>query len=219
MEALFRQLVDELRAKHDCHTVVLYGSRARGDFGPESDIDVLGIRATGDTIRDARLWNGLFLDAFIQAEASLATIDESMLKLCGARILCQQGAIATDLLARVQALHDQGPPAPEPNEQVLAIWTRKMLGRIKKMDVEGNYRRHWLLYQLLEDYFRLRMLWYRGPKESFAWLKANDQATHDAFVKALEPLATDEDLESLIGLVIRQPVSETESPATASINA
>ena len=77
-----------------------------------------------------------------------------------------------------------------------------MLGRIKKGDVEGNYRRHWLLYQLLDDYFYLRRLWYLGPKESFTWLKTNDPPAYDAFVTALKPAAPDAGIASLVDLVL-----------------
>ena len=40
-------LIRELIGNHGCHTVILYGSMARGDATECSDVDVLGIRETG----------------------------------------------------------------------------------------------------------------------------------------------------------------------------
>jgi len=51
-------LIDELRRVHGVHTLLLYGSRARGDATPESDIDVAGYADVAETTRDARLWHG-----------------------------------------------------------------------------------------------------------------------------------------------------------------
>ena len=47
-------LVDEFRRAHSVHTLILYGSLARGDANPESDIDVVGFADVAATERDAR---------------------------------------------------------------------------------------------------------------------------------------------------------------------
>lgn len=65
----------------------------------------------------------------------------------------------------------------------------------------GNFRRHWLLHDLLECYFKLRDSWYLGPKESFNWLKNNDTQTYAAFNDALKPNADLNQIEQLIKLV------------------
>ncbi len=36
-------IIDELTKIYHCHTIVLYGSRARGDFTETSDYDIAGI--------------------------------------------------------------------------------------------------------------------------------------------------------------------------------
>lgn len=43
-DAVLQFIVDELISLHHCHTIILYGSRARGDFTVTSDYDVAGIR-------------------------------------------------------------------------------------------------------------------------------------------------------------------------------
>jgi hypothetical protein len=73
-----------------------------------------------------------------------------------------------------------------------------MVARIKRGDLEGHYRRAWLLTSLLEDWFLLRTRWYRGPKESLRWLAENEPETHAAFAAALAPGAPIEAIESLV---------------------
>ncbi|MNX77453.1 hypothetical protein D3C86_1089960 [compost metagenome] len=203
MDAMLNLLIDELRDRHACHTVILYGSRARGDHSTHSDYDVLGIRQDGEACRDARPWQGSYLDAFIYPEATFEHLDEGMLRLHGGRILCEQDAMGRKILSRIEALFAAGPAAPAPSEvQTRITWARKMLARIQRQDLEAHYRRHWLLVQLLEDYFYLRRQWYRGPKESFAWLQANDPGTYRHFEAALEPHAAEEALDLLVEQVI-----------------
>ena len=74
-EALKSKLVEELINGHGCHTVILYGSRARGDFTEQSDIDVLGIREHGEAFRIGRPWHGTLLDAWIYSEENLPKIE------------------------------------------------------------------------------------------------------------------------------------------------
>ena len=54
-----------------------------------------------------------------------------------------------------------------------------------------------VLYQLLEDYFGARDLWYLGPKAALAWLAENDAVSSRAFTDALEPGASFETIADL----------------------
>jgi hypothetical protein len=196
-------LVDELRREHGVHTLILYGSRARGEATAESDIDVVGFAEVPATVRDARLWNGMFLDAFVYPTALAQAPDAEMLKLCGGRVLLDEHGLALPLLEQVAALDRQAPsPLPEDHLRMLRVWARKMLVRVRRDDVEAHYRRHWLLQQLLEDYFTLRGERYRGPKMALATLRVEAPATFAAFERALAPGATDEALESLVSCVV-----------------
>jgi hypothetical protein len=192
-------LVDDLRRTHAAHTIVLYGSHAHGDATKESDVDVAGFADVPVTIRDARPWLGWLLDAFIYPTAVAQVPDADMLKLLGGRVLLDERGIAGPLLERLAVLDRQGPPPlPESEARMRRVWARKMLARVRRGDAEAHYRRNWLLYQLLEDYFALRGEWYRGPKRALANLRLNAPATFLAFERALAPGASLETLDALV---------------------
>jgi hypothetical protein len=197
-------LIDELRRVHGVHTVILYGSRALGEATAESDIDVASYADVADATRDARLWNGMFLDAFIYPSTRLGEApDADMLKLCDAQVLLDERGLAGPYLEQVAALEQAGRPAlSEAEQRMRRLWARKMLARLRRGDVEAHYRQHWLLYQLLEDYFALRGEWYRGPKRALADLLSVAPETFVAFERALVPGAPLEALQALADIVV-----------------
>ncbi len=214
-------LVAELVSAHGVHTIILYGSYARGDATPESDIDVAGFADVERTMRDARLWHGTYLDGFVYPTALATAPTPAMVGMCGGRALLDERRLAAPLLARLAAM-DAEPPAPltADDAQMRRVWAQKMLGRIRRGDVDGrglpgtgsaaewrrgsveaNYRRHWLLFQLLEDYFALRGESYRGPKLALAELERRSPATFALFAAALAPDATIEAIAALVTAV------------------
>ena len=164
-EQALAEIVQTLTVDHGCHAVILYGSRARGDFQPTSDWDVAGIREAGATapLRVANAFHGAWLDAFVYAEAAFTVIDPELLRFLPARILVDQRGFAKTLIERVDALDQKGPPPlPEGEDEMVRVWYAKMLVRIARGDLESKYRRVELLFQALDNYFKLRGLWYRG---------------------------------------------------------
>jgi hypothetical protein len=204
-EQTLAEIVKMLTVNHGCHAVILYGSRARGDFRPTSDWDVAGIREAGaiTPFRVARAFYGAWLDAFVYAEAAFTEIDPELLRFLPARILVDQRGFARKLLERVDALDKKGPsPLPEGEDEMVRVWYAKMLVRIAGGDLESKYRRVELLFQALDNYFKLRGVWYRGPKAGLPWLAKHDPETHAAFARALDPHASSEDLRALVQRVL-----------------
>jgi hypothetical protein len=194
-------LVAELVRAHRVHTVILYGSRARGDATVDSDIDVACFADVATTTRDARHWNGLYLDAFVYPTELMASASTTELaKLCGGIAFLDERGLAAQLLERVAQL-DRAPVVPlaADEQQMRRVWAHKMLARIQRdASVEAHYRRHWLLFQVLEDHFALRGEGYRGPKLALAELERRAPATFALFAAALAPDATIDAIAALV---------------------
>jgi uncharacterized protein len=188
---------------HGCHTAILYGSWARGDATVHSDIDLLCVREDGPSVRDARLTDGIYIDAFIYPEAALKTLEPPLLRVLGGVVVRERDGFGSALLKELRDLHDRGPtPMPDDERQALLVWSRKMLDRFRgQRGLEANHRRMSLLIQALEDYFSLRGAWFRGPKEAFAWLREHDAPVYELFERAAESGAKDDAFANLIGAV------------------
>ncbi|MBC7691405.1 MAG: nucleotidyltransferase domain-containing protein [Methylotenera sp.] len=209
LEIAFRDLTE----KYGCHTVILYGSRSRGDFTEKSDYDLMGIRSGGEAVRDARIiqsadGTGKYLDAFIYPENAFTGKEKDYLRIREGKVLVQRDSYADELLAKINQAFRQGPtPLTLSEDQERRVWLQKMVGRSSRGDLEGNYRRAWLQMALLEEYFAFRNHWYLGPKESFTWLAEHDRSTHALFEAALQPGASSTQLTALVQRVLTTTVS------------
>ena len=65
-----------------------------------------------------------------------------------------------------------------------------MLDRASRGDIEGNFRRAWLLTTQLENFFLFRNEWYLGSKAALDALRADHPAIHAAVERALRPAAS-----------------------------
>ena len=197
------RLAVQVMEEHRWHTAVIYGSWARGDATPASDVDLLCVRETGATARDARVVGGAYLDAFVYPESALESLDLSFLRILGGVVVRERDGVGSKLLARVREMHDRGPP-PMPDDERLALvtWSQKMLDRFRASHgVDVDYRRMYLVVRALEDYFALRNAWYEGEKVAFAWLCEHDPSTYNLFESASQ--LSDSALADLVGAVYR----------------
>lgn len=195
---------------HGCHTMILYGSRARGDATSHSDVDILYVRENGPAVRDSRLVEGVHFDAFVYPEAALATPEPALLRVLGGIVVRERDGFGSALLARLRELHDRGPaPLPDDERRALVLWSQKMLDRFRgQSGAEANYRRMSLLVQALEDYFSLRNAWFRGSKEAFAWLLQHDETAYTLFERASHPGASDGAFADLVQAVYLSHVEQ-----------
>ncbi|MBO9666125.1 MAG: nucleotidyltransferase domain-containing protein [Bdellovibrio sp.] len=186
-DSFLEEAVNELLNKYKCHTVLLYGSHARGDATDKSDYDLLGVRKSGKNVRLAEKRNGTFLDVFISPEKDLKKIGEEHLYMKEAKVLVESGNFGSQFIRKLKTVAKKPyQPLPPDEIQTRRVWAHKMLERIEVGDIEANYRRSWLHEALLADYFALRKKRYGGSKESFAWLKKNDLPTYKLFENVLK---------------------------------
>lgn len=130
-DSILVAIIEDLCHVQGCHTIILYGSRAKGTHTDVSDYDLLAIRPTGSSRREARMWNGAYLDIFIYNEQDVEDIDPSFLRLRGGIVLLEQFDLGRQLLAKVEDLFTAGPLALPPDElELRRTWSRKMLERI-----------------------------------------------------------------------------------------
>lgn len=197
---LVAALAEVLRHDYGCHTAILYGSRARGDWEPDSDLDVLGFRDTDAPIRLPTDWQGLYVDGWIDATA--ARPNASWVRLKGGRVLFQRERFGEQVLARVEELVAEQTVALSTDERLhRQQWARRMLRRAARDDAEGHYRLHWLLFSLLEDYFAVRGLYYPGPKAAFALLRQSAPEHFHGFDRAMAMRGSLTELTDLVSLI------------------
>ena len=177
-DQVLESIIRELKNKYHCHTIVLYGSRARGLATPTSDYDVFGVRRRGQKTRIAKKQNGCYWDVFVYPEKDLRKLSDHHLSWKGARILHGDGQYGRRLLSRIRKLIER-PHKPEPQYQIdiLRVWAQKELDRCRLNDIQGLYRRAEFHAALIDHYFVIRKQRFWGPKAAFAWLEENDPKT------------------------------------------
>ena len=198
-----------LQSIHGCHTIVLYGSYARGDQNSESDLDALGVSDSAtEEFRVADAWpidedhdpksdhkserQFCDLDVFVHPRHQLETLSCAELqKLRWGVILTDPFGIAQKNIQRVQEWVKTPPKMPSDWHRAQTLsWCKRMVRRACQCDTEGHYRLHWLAMEVLPIWFELRGQHFFGPKESFAWLKKHEPKTFDQFDAAMRPGAS-----------------------------
>jgi predicted nucleotidyltransferase len=203
MDPFLDFIVRELKERHGCHTVVLYGSRARGEENPESDYDVLAFRDSEERSSDCREIDGLFLDAHIYPASGIEGREKDFRQLHRGRVLVDREGLGARLLTKVDEIIAKGPePVAAHDIQLRRTWYQKTLKRIERGDAEGKLRRAMLLMNAIDDYFDFRRKWVMGPRLSFQWLREHDPIAYALFEKALSPTATGAELKALTDKIV-----------------
>jgi hypothetical protein len=198
---LIEKIKTYLEQKYNCHTLILYGSYHSGDFTAESDIDLIGFSQDVDELNDINIVEGKQLDAWIY-NTNMLKQPEQFLRINNGTVLVDKLGLGKQLLNEVQRIYHNGPKKLTQDEKdFLKGWLIKMYVRASKSDIEGNYRRHWMLKDSLEIYFELKGIWFLGPKKAFTWLKENDSTALTLFEKALDREADHKDFKKLIDYI------------------
>lgn len=199
-DPVLQAIVEELISLYHCHTIILYGSRARGDFTASSDYDVAGIVKTGEKKRIARLdkKHGVYYDLFVYPESAFDTIVDEHLCMSDGIIIIERENFGTKLLKKLSAAIKL-PESITPDEiLVRKVWYQKMLARASIRDLEGKYLQIWAIYTILEDYFAFRKLRYQGPKKAFQYLEIHDPEILELFDEVLSNMNNVDILDKLI---------------------
>lgn len=176
MGDLIQSAIDDLCGKYHPHTVILYGSYARGEPGPESDIDFACFSDDAVEQKDARLFQGVYLDAWVYPSSALEEVPQESLRFGDGIAVVDNKSLGEAYLTAVREKIAQGPdPRSQSELRHSCEWIQKMLSRSQSANTDSRYRRTWLQFELLELYFELRNLWFLGHKKSFAYLAEHDE--------------------------------------------
>ena len=193
----------EVVRRHGAHTVLLYGSRARGESTPSSDVDLIALRASGGPLRDVTPWNGLAFDVHVFDDAGVEKlVADRASSLAHARVLVERADAGQALVARIRARLAEPPPALDRDEWIaLWAWGAKMHGRLRDPDPTfAAYRRAEVLREVLPCWCQVRRRWYVGAKPTLRSLRDEAPAFHAAYVAAARPTATLAEYDRLLDL-------------------
>lgn len=184
---ILNSIIEELKGKHKCHTIILYGSRARGQTTPTSDYDVVGVCKRGKKTRIAKRQKGYYWDVFVYPEKDLRKLGDQHMSWKHAKILHANGTYGKRLLKRIKSLLKRPfKPHPQYEIDITKVWAQKELDRCRMNDIQALYRRVEFHNALIDHYFLVRQKRFWGPKEGFAWMAKNDPKTFGLIKRALK---------------------------------
>lgn len=202
MDKITQEAIDYLVKKYQPHTLILYGSRSRGDATENSDLDIACFCDEIKETKEAGIFQGIYLDAWIYPTSYMQSVANDALRFQESILLIDSQGYGAGYLEKVQERFKRGPEKLSSlDREHLILWLYKMLRRVQINDACGNYRKAWLQFELLEAYFTLRGIWFLGDKKSFAYLKQNDKEAYQLFTAAYNDLQDGKHLKQLVSYV------------------
>jgi predicted nucleotidyltransferase len=214
-DPLLPEIIQHVRKKYGVSTVILYGSRARGEGNEKSDYDIIGVLKSGVPQEHLEVFKGARLDIALYPQK----IDKEDAEDFPIAFFWEEAAI-------LHQSHHEGEQFIKDVKKAFFIkksdcfQTRKdrvrsliiNLDRSQENEIREHFYRHRFLTLSLVEYFPIRNLVYKGPRKSLGWLKKNDPLTYAAFRKALDPQANFRDLQVLL-----KQVADSELDAKPSV--
>ncbi|WP_146107520.1 nucleotidyltransferase domain-containing protein [Aliivibrio sifiae] len=149
-----------------------------------------------------RSHHGVFIDAWVYPTELMNEAVE-FIKLHKAHCVIDKRGLCQTLVCEVEKEYQKGPlPLSDLDKANFIELRQKILKQVCKGGLEGNYKKAWLQSDLLQAYFTLRGLWYLGAKQSFSWLKVNNEAAFELFSEVYEEPQNIEKLKRLAAFVI-----------------
>lgn len=181
-----------LKKKFKIHSLILFGSHARGRADAASDVDLLGIRSAAGNKRLSWDFNGSFLDIQIigNKEARAENMDPDLLRVADAKILFARGPHAKALLRRIKALLKKLKKVPDLDKHSRRITLLKNLERLGRDDDASLFRRAMMVAELLDDYLLLNDLEQPGAStaDNIALMRKKSPDFYAIYVELLKTL-------------------------------
>jgi len=109
MESVLIELVKEYLIKnYDCHSIILYGSFANGDYTDESDIDIICFCDNPDKENDTTLFENRQLDAWFYKTETINNFNQ-FLHIREGKILFDKKNMCINFLKEIDNLFLMGP--------------------------------------------------------------------------------------------------------------
>lgn len=179
-------IVNYLNKKYNPLSIIIYGSYSNNNFDEFSDFDCIIIVDKKIKGHDNTKINNVVLDCFIYTVEEINTMDlDNFVPIYFGNIIKDNG-LGEELKKRVIKYVLENSITDLEEKNFIKSWYKKTLRRIEKNDDEANYRALIILSSSLEDYYKLRDMFYFGSKLAIEYLKKNDVEGYILFKKAIE---------------------------------
>ena len=182
------QIIEYIKQNYNPISIIIYGSYADGTNNLNSDFDSLVISYDHEQFHDISFVNGIQLDVFVYPVSYFDGEFD-----CDDFVQIFDGKIIVDINERGKALqmkvisHMQNRPQKSKAEIDASVgWCSKMFERVKRNDVEGMFRWHWVLIDSLEIFCDLMQHPYFGPKKTLKWMEKNRPSAFVCYKNALD---------------------------------
>ena len=187
------QIIEYIKQKYNPLTIIIYGSYADGTNDLNSDFDALIISRHHRKVHDTTFVNGIQLDVFVYPSTYFdGNYDcNDFIQISDGKIIADTDGKGKALQAVVLEYIQRRPHKTLEEIQSDIDWCAKMYARVKRGDVEGMFRWHWVLIESLEIFCEAKQQPYLGPKKTLRWMEKNYPTAFTCYGKALRDFSAD----------------------------